>query len=111
MLINTVPIKWLCSDVTAEGVNEQSIILVKLNISDEVCHHWVLVLIQGNTVLSHVILIVTIITSPVMQEEEQEIELTEFEENIKGNLMEEEALSVNSIDNIVPAWWLSEPFK
>ncbi len=34
-----------------------------------------------------------------------------MEENIKGNLMDEEALSINTLDNIVPDWWNSQPFK
>ncbi|XP_072178424.1 adenylate kinase 9-like isoform X1 [Diadema setosum] len=44
-------------------------------------------------------------------EEEQEVELTDFEENVKGNLMGEESLSVDSLDKIVPEWWNMEPFK
>eukprot|EP00057_Strongylocentrotus_purpuratus_P026855 XP_011681329.1 PREDICTED: adenylate kinase 9 [Strongylocentrotus purpuratus] len=44
-------------------------------------------------------------------EEEQEVELDEFEENIKGNLMGDESLSLDSLEKFVPDWWNLEPYK
>lgn len=45
------------------------------------------------------------------EEEEAEPELTEDEENIKANLESDEALPNETLDNIVPGWWNTEPFK
>ncbi|KGL84237.1 Adenylate kinase 9, partial [Tinamus guttatus] len=42
---------------------------------------------------------------------EQEIELTEEEEAIKANLVENEALPPEVLDNIVLDWWTKEPFR
>jgi len=49
---------------------------------------------------------------PPEQEEEQIIEeLNEFEENIRGNILEDEPLMYETLDEIVPGWWKEEPFK
>ena len=46
------------------------------------------------------------------ENKEEEVEFTEFEENIKGNLMEEgERLTTETLDKILPAFWNEEPFK
>eukprot|EP00111_Clytia_hemisphaerica_P024229 TCONS_00071384-protein len=39
------------------------------------------------------------------------VELTEFEENIKNYVMEEEMLMQETLDEILPHWWNKEPFK
>ncbi|NWX87701.1 KAD9 kinase, partial [Nothoprocta ornata] len=41
----------------------------------------------------------------------QEIELTDEEEAIKANLVENEPLPPEVLDNIVPDWWRKEPFR
>ena len=43
--------------------------------------------------------------------EEVMVELTEFEENIKNYIMEEEMLMQETLDEILPQWWNKEPFK
>lgn len=41
----------------------------------------------------------------------KEVELTEEEEAIKANLVDNEALPAEVLDNIVPDWWRKEPFR
>ncbi|NXP12749.1 KAD9 kinase, partial [Thinocorus orbignyianus] len=41
----------------------------------------------------------------------QEVKLTDEEEAIKANLMDNEALPPEVLDNIVPDWWRKEPFR
>lgn len=41
----------------------------------------------------------------------KEVELTDEEEAIKANLMDNEALPPEVLDNIVLDWWRKEPFR
>ncbi|XP_054857615.1 adenylate kinase 9 isoform X2 [Eublepharis macularius] len=45
------------------------------------------------------------------QSPEKEFQLTDEEEAIKANLVENEALPPEVLDNIVPEWWTKEPFR
>lgn len=44
-------------------------------------------------------------------DEEMEVEMTEDEEMIKASLENNDSLPPEVLDNIVPQWWLKEPFK
>lgn len=44
-------------------------------------------------------------------QEAEEIEYSEEEEAIKNNIENEEPLSNEVLDNILPNWWHKEPFK
>lgn len=41
----------------------------------------------------------------------KELELTEEEEAIKANLVDNQELPPEVLDNIVPDWWRKEPFR
>lgn len=41
----------------------------------------------------------------------KEVDLTDEEEAIKANLMDNEALPPEVLDNIVLDWWRKEPFR
>nr|XP_056712755.1 adenylate kinase 9 [Euleptes europaea] len=43
--------------------------------------------------------------------EQKELQLTDEEEAIKANLVENEPLPPEVLDNIVPEWWTKEPFR
>ena len=45
------------------------------------------------------------------KEDEQEVELTEDEENIRANLANDELLPYDTLDKILPTWWNEEPFR
>lgn len=45
------------------------------------------------------------------EKEEEEVEFTEEEEAIKANIENEDPLSDDILNNIVPDWWHKEPFK
>ncbi|NWW54969.1 KAD9 kinase, partial [Pedionomus torquatus] len=45
------------------------------------------------------------------EKSKQEVKLTDEEEAIKANLMDNEALPPEVLDNIVPDWWRKEPFR
>ncbi|KFW12659.1 Adenylate kinase 9, partial [Eurypyga helias] len=45
------------------------------------------------------------------EKSKQEVELTDEEEAIKANLMDNEALPPEVLDNIVLDWWRKEPFR
>ncbi|KFV64262.1 Adenylate kinase 9, partial [Dryobates pubescens] len=45
------------------------------------------------------------------EKSKQEVELTDEEEAIKANLVDNEALPAEVLDNIVPEWWRKEPFR
>ncbi|NXN17390.1 KAD9 kinase, partial [Indicator maculatus] len=45
------------------------------------------------------------------EKSKQEVELTDEEEAIKANLVNNEALPAEVLDNIVPDWWRKEPFR
>jgi len=42
---------------------------------------------------------------------EEEVEYTEEEESIKNNIENDDPLSDDVLNNIVPGWWQKEPFK
>ncbi|XP_074779446.1 adenylate kinase 9 [Athene noctua] len=50
-------------------------------------------------------------TKTETEKSKQEVELTDEEEAIKANLMDNKALSPEVLDNIVPDWWRKEPFR
>ncbi|KAM6280202.1 adenylate kinase 9 [Porphyrio hochstetteri] len=50
-------------------------------------------------------------TETETEKSKQEVELTEEEEAIKANLMNNEALPPEVLDNIVLDWWRKEPFR
>ena len=45
------------------------------------------------------------------EEEEEQVEFTEDEEAIVSYLKEDEALTSDVLDKIIPDWWQKEPFK
>ncbi|XP_064026093.1 adenylate kinase 9 [Pogoniulus pusillus] len=51
------------------------------------------------------------ITETETEKNKQEVQLTEEEEAIKANLVDNEALPAEVLDNIVPDWWRKEPFR
>ncbi|XP_009957843.1 PREDICTED: adenylate kinase 9, partial [Leptosomus discolor] len=50
-------------------------------------------------------------TKTETEKSKQEVELTDEEEAIKANLMDNEALPPEVLDNIVLDWWRKEPFR
>ncbi|XP_010281634.1 PREDICTED: adenylate kinase 9-like, partial [Phaethon lepturus] len=50
-------------------------------------------------------------TKTDIEKSKQEVELTDEEEAIKANLMDNEALPPEVLDNIVLDWWRKEPFR
>ncbi|XP_063185876.1 adenylate kinase 9 isoform X2 [Chroicocephalus ridibundus] len=52
-----------------------------------------------------------IMTNVETEKSKQEVELTDEEEAIKANLMDNEALPPEVLDNIVLDWWKKEPFR
>lgn len=42
---------------------------------------------------------------------QKEIQLTDEEEAIKANLVENEPLPIEVLDNLIPEWWTQEPFR
>ncbi|KFO93857.1 Adenylate kinase 9, partial [Buceros rhinoceros silvestris] len=50
-------------------------------------------------------------TKTATEQSKQEVELTDEEEAIKANLMDNQALPPEVLDNIVLDWWKSEPFR
>ena len=44
-------------------------------------------------------------------EDEPPIECTDFEENIRNNILNDEPLSKEVLDAILPQWWNEEPYK
>ncbi|XP_054030004.1 adenylate kinase 9 [Dryobates pubescens] len=50
-------------------------------------------------------------TETETEKSKQEVELTDEEEAIKANLVDNEALPAEVLDNIVPEWWRKEPFR
>ncbi|KAM6207782.1 adenylate kinase 9 [Sarcoramphus papa] len=50
-------------------------------------------------------------TKTETEKSKQEVELTDEEEAIKANLMDNEALPPEVLDNIVLNWWRKEPFR
>ncbi|XP_068016605.1 adenylate kinase 9-like isoform X3 [Melanerpes formicivorus] len=51
------------------------------------------------------------ITETETEKRKQEVELTDEEEAIKANLVDNEELPAEVLDNIVPDWWRKEPFR
>ncbi|KAM6323455.1 adenylate kinase 9 [Aegotheles albertisi] len=51
------------------------------------------------------------ITETGTEKSKEEVKLTDEEEAIKANLMDNEALPPEVLDNIVPDWWMKEPFR
>ena len=45
------------------------------------------------------------------EEEEEEVEYTDIETNIRDNILDNEPLTNETLDSMVPAWWKEEPFK
>lgn len=43
--------------------------------------------------------------------EEKAIEYTSIEENVRGNIMDDEPLTKETLDAILTDWWKNEPFK
>ncbi|KAM6354917.1 adenylate kinase 9 [Podargus strigoides] len=52
-----------------------------------------------------------IMTKTETKKSKQEMELTDEEEAIKANLVDNKALPSEVLDNIVPDWWRKEPFR
>ena len=50
---------------------------------------------------------------PSVKISEEEIieDLTDLEENIRNNILEDEALDSETLDHILIQWWKEEPFK
>ena len=44
-------------------------------------------------------------------EEEEEVEFSEMEANIRDNITDNEPLTNETLEQILPAWWNEEPFK
>lgn len=47
----------------------------------------------------------------VEQEEAEEVEFSEIEANIRDNILDNEPLTNETLESILPAWWREEPFK
>ena len=45
------------------------------------------------------------------QEEKEEVEFTEIEANIRDSIIDNEPLTNETLDSIIPAWWKEEPFR
>ncbi|XP_010120315.1 PREDICTED: adenylate kinase 9-like, partial [Chlamydotis macqueenii] len=50
-------------------------------------------------------------TKTETEKSKQEVKLTDEEEAIKANLMDNKALPPEVLDKIVPDWWMKEPFR
>ncbi|XP_063152555.1 adenylate kinase 9 [Candoia aspera] len=45
------------------------------------------------------------------QTQEKDTQLTDEEEAIKANILENEPIPIEVLDNIIPDWWMKEPFR